>query len=97
MTTHWPCIVIAVFCCLLAVATSASAECARVKWMKSGVISEENPWIPFGAFVTQRDCVAQAQKDFDKFKDDGMLVVTEDVAGGVCSSSLRSRDRGASW
>ena len=45
MRGRWPYLLIA-FVCLLAVATSASAECAWVLWLGSGSRSGNASWAP---------------------------------------------------
>jgi hypothetical protein len=59
MTTRWPCILLAMFCCLLALAASAQAECAWVLWLNhTGVVAGEelDIWIPLNASPNNPDC-----------------------------------------
>ncbi len=91
MTTRWPYLVVTAFCSLLAVATSAAAECAWALWY--GGTTPPVEWIASDAFSSRKECGQALAKDVQTLTKDGQYSVPSErlaqiAAGSVTSVSL---------
>ena len=86
MTRLWPRILLTLLC-LLALATSASADGAWALWMMGAA----SPWDSVGTFSTREQCLEALHQQAQAVEKLG-LKVTEDIAGSSFAATDADRD-----
>jgi hypothetical protein len=87
MRRRWRCIPVALFC-LLAVATSASAECAWVLWQTVGPCDATASG-PTDAFPTSEECLRKKTELLDPILEEHKRKYPEQLAYARCLPDTR--------
>ncbi len=79
MTQHSPRILLATLCCLLALAASASAECAWVLWVVQGTTVDHL----YASYTVAQDCIHELDAWGQRLRPDRTLLTARTAAASL--------------